>query len=492
MASHKRGPQKGCMPDHILRTFLVINFVDNLLTKSVLTCCLVVATSAFAGQEVTEIPISDWPTGRAALGGGMHVRRNLYHAVDDVSDWQVDVVPMLLYNGKYVFSRGTALGVHILNKQSVELNLLARVRFDSLEPGDSTFYEGIEARRQTLDGGAEMRVRGDWGEVQAAWLTDTLDRHRGQSAELSYRYNFDYGRLTFSPFVSWEWRDGDMTNYYYGVSSEEARPGRPEYAPGNSQWFSFGLNTSYAMTDRVMFFGNIGFGTVDPAVKESPIVSASSATALYLGGAYVFGNLLDPEYRITRERASEWSWRLNYGYSANGNIVSDIDQGDFSGSEFADTAIGGITVGKLLAEGPHADFTGRFALYRHFEANDGNGDFNSYAVYLMAMGSGYGAWSREEWFRWGFGFGLSFAEKVPIAERLEQESEGKETSRLLSYLEMQLDFPLRRLFKAKSVRNCYLGITTVHRSGIFGSSDVLGDVAGGSDWISLHLECLRN
>ena len=49
----------------------------------------------------------------------------------------------------------------------------------------------------------------------------------------------------------------------------------------------------------------------------------------------------------------------------------------------------------------------------------------------------------------------------------------------------------RRLFKSEAVRNCYTGLSIVHRSGIFGTSDILGDVAGGSDWITAHLECKR-
>jgi outer membrane protein len=460
-----------------------------LLAKATLACCLIVATSAFAGQEVTELSFSSWPTGSAGLGGALHIRQNVYRPADTVSDWPIDLVPLLLYKGKHVFSRGTAAGVHVLNKHAVELNLLARVRFDNLDPGDSVFYEGVEAREQSIDGGVEMRVRGQWGELKAAWLADTLGRHNGQSAELSYRYTFDYRRLRVSPFVNWEWRDEDLTDYYYGVSADEARPGRPEYAPGSSQWFSLGLDTSYALTDRVMIFGNIGFDSIDPAVRKSPIVDASRATTFYLGGTYTFGNLLEPEYNTVPERASEWSWRVNYGYSADGNIV---DQGNFNADEFSDATLGGITLGKLLVAGERADYSARFAVYRHFEASEGNGTFNSYALFLSAMGRGYGAWSREEWFRWSIGFGLSFAEKVPIPEQLQQGAKGKKTARALSYLDMQVDFPLRRLFKAKSVRNCYAGISVVHRSGIFGSSDVLGDVAGGADWITAHLECVRN
>jgi outer membrane protein len=85
---------------------------------------------------------------------------------------------------------------------------------------------------------------------------------------------------------------------------------------------------------------------------------------------------------------------------------------------------------------------------------------------------------------------MSYAEKVPIAEQRKQASSGNNTSHFLNYLELQLDFPLRRLFRERNaLSDCYAGITVVHRSGIFGTSDILGDVAGGADWITAHLEC---
>jgi len=451
----------------------------------------VAAGSAFAGQEVTEIPISGWPTGAAALGAASIGAQNPYYTTDDGDDWKSDLIPLVLYNGKYVFFRGTAGGIHLVNRDAVELNLLARARLHRLDPGDTAFPEGVDPREQSLDGGMEIRLRGDWGELQSAWLTDTLARHRGESAELSYRYTFNFGRLTLRPFVSWEWYDDDLTNYYFGVSPEESQSGLPEYAPGSSNWLSVGLNTSYALSDRTMFFANMSLGDVDSTVKDSPIVDASTRAAFYVGGAYVFGNSLEPEVGYTPERASEWSWRVNFGYAAEDNVVGGIEQGVLIRSTHANTRIGGITLGKLIAAGPRADITGRLAIHRHFEGNDGNGRHNSYAMYIMAMSRGFKGWTRDEWFRWGFGFGLSYASKIPITEQREQAKEGKNTSHLLSYMEMQLDVPLRKFIKARPVQNCFAGLTVVHRSGIFGRSDLLGDVSGGSDWITLHLECAR-
>jgi hypothetical protein len=119
------------------------------------------------------------------------------------------------------------------------------------------------------------------------------------------------------------------------------------------------------VSDRIQFFANLGFTGVDTVVSDSPLVEEDSTSAFFAGGTYIFGNVRRPESFISSERAGEWSWRLNYGYQAEGNIVSEIDHGDFSKSEIADTNIGGITFGKLLTDGPRVDFTGKLAVFRH-------------------------------------------------------------------------------------------------------------------------------
>jgi outer membrane scaffolding protein for murein synthesis (MipA/OmpV family) len=445
-------------------------------------------------QDVAEIPLFDAPSGTAALGGGLRFGQSPYLAPDNEDQRQVDLIPMYLYEGRYLFARGTQGGVHFVNNDLWELNLLLRYRFQKLDPSSNSFYEGLEKREQSLDGGISMRFRPSWGEINASYVWDTLNRHNGEEAQLSYRYNFLLGPWTVSPFIGWSWNDANLTNYYFGVSEAEALPDRPAYAPGESQWLRFGVNTSYQLTDRILLFANIGFAGTDTEVLESPLIEEAAASAAFIGGTYVFGNARRSDYIMSEERKGEWSWRINYGYQADGNIVSEIDQGDFSRSSVAEDArIGGITLGKLLSEGPRVDFVGKVAAFRHFEEDEGNGNFWSYAAFIMARGKGYSPWSKEEWFRWGFGFGMSYAETVPIAEQRKQTGDGAKgnTSHFLNYLEMTLDFPLRRISKANWLQRCYAGLSIVHRSGIFGTSDILGDVAGGADWITAHLECTR-
>ncbi|MGI9235458.1 MAG: MipA/OmpV family protein [Woeseiaceae bacterium] len=446
----------------------------------------VLATSTGLTQEVSEISVPKAPAGTAALGAGARIAQNPYFETDSRD---LDLVPLYLFEGKYLFARGTSGGVHLLRNDVFELNLYTRYRFQQLDPDGNDFYAGLEEREQTLDAGVQLGIRQKWGEIKLDWVTDTLHRHDGEEVRFSYRYRFDAGPWSISPFVSWSYQDEDLTNYYFGVSDAEATAERPAYRPGDAQWVSFGVNTSWQVSDRFLLFGNVVFGGAESEVRDSPLVEEDSFSSTFMGGTYLFGNVRKPDYIMDEERYGEWSWRLNYGYQAEGNIVGEIDQGDFSKSDTADTNIAGITLSKLLSDGKRFDFFGRFAVFRHFEDDEGNGEFSSYAAYIMAMGTGYSPWSKKELFRWGLGFGMSYAETVPIVEQRKQAAKDDNTAHFLNYLELSLDFPLRRVSRARWLQGCYAGLSIVHRSGIFGSSDILGGVSGGSDWLTAHLEC---
>lgn len=445
--------------------------------------------SPLAAQEVTEIPFFHADPGTAALGGGIRGGQSPYLETTNEEQRKLDLIPLYLYEGRWLFAHGTAGGVHIINKDAFQFDVYTRWRFQKLDPDSNEFFDGLEERKQTLDAGLRIGTRQKWGDLSLSWLTDTLDRHNGQEVQFTYRYRFERGSWTFSPYITWFWQDENLTDYYFGVSPGEATPERPAFSAGESQWLGFGLNTSWHLTDRTVLFANVVFAGSDSDVTESPLTEEAGASQLFIGGTYIFGNARKAAWIGDEERAGEWSWRVNYGYQADGNIISEIDHGDFSKSELADTNIGGVMFSKLLTDGKRVDYLGRFAMYRHFEDDEGNDNFWSYNAYIMVMGAGYKGWTGEELFRYGFGFGMSYAENVPIAEQRKQANSGGNTSHFLNYLELQLDFPLRLMSKARWLQNCYAGVTVVHRSGIFGTSDILGDVAGGADWITASLEC---
>lgn len=441
---------------------------------------------ARAQSETASLPIMDAPPGTTALGAGVRVPLTPYTHSED----QRDIVPLYLYEGRTAFVHGTSIGAHVWRHEGLTIDVLGRYRFWQLDPEPHEQLEGIRARRQTVDAGLALALDRSWGRFRAEWLTDLLDRHEGDELKLSYRYGFELDAWSLSPYVELGFLDDELSNYYFGVSEEESTEGRPQYLPGRSVNFGYGINTSYSLAPNFELFANLGITELDSGLFESPLVDKALDPSVFVGGNYYFGSTLSRPEAELGPRSGEWSWRLNLGYQAQGQIVGEIDQGDFSRSVDADTGIAGLTLSKLVNEGERADYYGRFALFRHLEG-DAQRNFFSVAAYVMAMGEGYSPWSDEVSFRWGFGMGLSYGQRVPVVEQIKQKRDDENTSRFLNYLEMTVDFPVDRILSGERFDDCFVGLTTVHRSGIFGSSDLLGDVAGGSDWITLHWECLR-
>jgi hypothetical protein len=299
----------------------------------------------------------------------------------------------------------------------------------------------------------------------------------------------DRGHWNFSPYVNLTRQSQELVDYYFGVDTNEVMPGRPEYTPGSAFNYALGLNTSYRWRRHVLFFANASLWTLDDEILGSPLTDSRRGITTYFGAAFFAGNIYDPS-KVDPDRESQWSWRLNYGYQVAGNIVGTVDQGDFSKSTRSDANIGGFTLGRRVIHGERIDFHARTSVYRHFE-EPFQDDFFSFAAFLEAMGTGYFPWSETPSFRWGFGFGFDYAQSVPQEEQIKGIEKGRDTNQFLNYLEMTVDFPLSKITKAKALRNCWAGLTIVHRSGIFSTSDLLGNVFGGSDWLTAHWECIR-
>lgn len=437
-------------------------------------------------QEVARIPIIDAPAKTPALGGAIRMNSRLYQDEEGESD----LVPLYLYEGDYLFAHGTKFGLHLFRNDRFGINIGARYQFMKLEPDpENEFLDGIYERKQTWEAGIEGAVRGDWGILQAGWWTDVKSRHGGDIAELTYRYRWDFGRWMVSPYVTMRRLDDDVTAYYYGVSPLEARPGRPAYVPEEALNVEWGVNTWYQASESLFAFANIGVASLDGTIVRSPLVEEESSAAAFFGAGYLFGGGAKNVYD-EGQNESPWSWRVMYGYQAQSNIFPNLMAGRIQNSNVAGTNLAGFTVGKLFKGGDRVEWWGKASLYRHIE-EPRQEDFWSYNAYMIIMGKGYSPWSQNLLFRWGFGLGVSYAQEIPIVEQIKQAKKGEKTNRLLNYLEFQVDFPISRLIKSKFTRDCFLGMTVAHRSGIFATSDILGSVNGGSDWVNLSYECVR-
>ncbi|MFU8817553.1 MAG: MipA/OmpV family protein [Pseudomonadales bacterium] len=427
-----------------------------------------------------------------SIGAGFSIRHgnDIYRNVSDIasneSGLRSDLLPLFLYEGKRVFARGALAGVHLQQRPGVAVDLVARYRFDRLEPSRDPFFAGMQERRQTLDGGLSLAVSGRLGEVSLLALTDLLGRHRGEEFDLSYRYPAGTDDWQLSPYVSLLYQSADLTDYYYGVRANEAAPGRPAYQADAAAFWRYGLDASYRLSRGWHAHGGVSVEQVPDTVRDSPLTEEAWRLRAYGGVRYYFPSVSDST-AIDPEREAVWSWRVNAGYTAEADFWMILG-GALRGSEDVDTNLAGFTIGRLLDERGAVEYWGRFSINRRFERGNQD-DFFEFVGYGMALARFHSPWSQREWFRYGIGFGVSYGEQVPWIEKVKQRRRERPTSRTLIYLEGQLDFPLRNLFGAGALQHCYAGLSLVHRSGAFGTADLLGNVAGGSNVVTGHLEC---
>lgn len=465
-----------------------------LIVRGVLLGLCVMASEAYAGLPDTRTSVNDVPEGTVGLGAALRRGTSPYVGVDNISgllnDNKTDLVPLYLYEGKWLFAHGTSAGAHLLKHEWLKVDLLAKYRFNRLESDATAYFNGLRDRDQTVDVGFSATALGDWGALSTTWVNDVLGVHNGYEWDFTYSYSWEPGRWSLSPFISYVYQDSDLTDYYYGVDIAEALADRPFYQPDSAGFWRAGINTSYWATSRLLLFSNIASQHVDSEILNSPLVDETQLTSATFGFAYLLGNARDDSTkRSDSERSGEWSWRLNAGYQAEGPFTRTLT-GILKRSEDVHAYMAGLTLGKLISDGKYIDYWGRLSLNRRLE-NGNQSDFGEYNAYVMAMTTAHSPWTSEEWLRFGIGFGFSYASEVPYIEQVKQAKRERNTSRFLNYLEGQLDVPLRLVFDNKAVRNCYVGISLLHRSGIFAKSDILGSVSGGSDMVTGHIECKR-
>ncbi len=451
---------------------------------------LVTAPAALA-QEVMRLELVDPPQQMPALGGGL--RAGSYNYVGETA--RTDLVPLYLYDGERIFAHGTSIGVHLIDADAFTFDVLGRVRYDQLDPKSNTELSHLNKRKFSADAGVSATLKGRLGQLSLTAVADTLGRSNGSEVDLTYRKQFSWGPWGVTPYIGVFWQDEKLTGYYYGVSAAEATPEYPEYTPGEAVNVEWGINSSYQITDHFFAFANVGFDSLDSTIFNSPIVRAKHNAYGFLGAGYIFGDHkrkpVPAEYQAAYESAPKWTWRLHYGYQIHHNIFPLPMAGLVYKSDRIPGVTpqqAGLTISRLVQKGKKIDFYGRFGLFRHFE-KPFQEDFFSYNAYVTALFKVFSPWTDEIAFRWGGSFGVSYADSIPGEEYYKFDLKGFPSSRLLNYLEVQIDFPLKRLIKSERVDGCYLGAVITHRSGIFGTADVFSNVAGGSDWFGLSLEC---
>ena len=395
------------------------------------------------------------------------------------------MLPIYLYEGEHFYLHSNRLGLKFDIDSRRRLDVFVSRRLES-SPVSSVpeSLAGMATRTTESDAGLSYEQRFDWGKVFIEYLRDTSHTSGGGELKVGYSGEGTRGGLRFIPYLTASVRDAKLNDYYYGVTAAEATADRPAYSAGGGVNATAGLNARYDLSLHWHLLAGLSATYWASAVRDSPIVDARGVQlAGFAGFAYEF----EPSPPRSWESGTPLFVKVLYGRSSTCNLlpIMELRCGTLGTDE--KTSIAAIDLGVPFYENPDRwSFVGYVGLLRHYE-RDLQPDSWQVNAYMKVFYWGF-PWSKSVRTRVGFGAGLSYAQAVPFAEAQSQAERGRNTSKLLQYLDPTIDVSVGDLFGSKKLHETYFGLGVSHRSGIFGMAQLFDNVNGGSNYIYTYVE----
>ena len=419
----------------------------------------------------------------AAVGAAVRPEQSLYRGVGV----RYDMVPLFVYEGDFAYLYAYRAGLKLLAQPDRRIDIFLSHRFESF-PYDHMpeSLAGMAARGPEMDAGVSYEQRNEWGKVFGEYLHDVSGMSKGSELRLGYSINRRNGRVQLNPSFILSARDSKLNDYYYGVMPSEANAERPAYQPGGGINATFGLYARYDLTDRWQLLAGISATRWASGVRQSPIVDDHTLQfSGFAGFAYDFA----PKKEEPRQEHEPLIVKALHGRSSDCNLLPIMEFSCTSTSTVDHTSVDAIEFGRPIQErlnGWPVDIVGYLSLLHHDE-HGLQSDSTQVNAYIKAFYYGF-PWSGSVRTRIGFGAGLSYAQMVPFVEARDQAARGRNTSKLLLYLDPSIDVSVGDVLGIRSLRETYFGFGVSHRSGIFGYSQMFSNVDGGSNYIYTYVE----
>ena len=221
------------------------------------------------------------------LGIGATVTTSEYRGVERLGT----ALPLLGYEGDWLYLRGLSGGVHLFKNEhheiNVQLSYLPQNFYASWS--ESSAMRKLDDRYSSAMAGINYRLRTDLGVLAATLSTDALGVNNGVTANASYSYPIRFASMSLTPTLGVQWTDVNYNDYYYGVSKSEAQAsGLSHYspqaalAPYGELTLRVGLSDSWSafVSGKALFLGE--------EVSNSPMVERSNKYSLSGGFLYAF------------------------------------------------------------------------------------------------------------------------------------------------------------------------------------------------------------
>lgn len=213
-------------------------------------------------------------------------------AVYKGADSNIVPFPMLGYEGKHIYLRGTEAGIRIL-PAGAPTNIIFRLAYDPriLKPEDSDDLDikKLDERKAGALAGVTFEGNNQYGVFQASLGTAVSSDKTGVYAEVVYKKPFNMGLYGFTPEIGYAFNSDKLNNRLYGVSAEEAARTRfDEFDASWSGQIFVGIGGYAYLIRNIRLIASLRYTKLDSDLANSPIIDDDTAVSGTLGATYVF------------------------------------------------------------------------------------------------------------------------------------------------------------------------------------------------------------
>jgi len=268
------------------------------MTRLALLLVLLLAGPGFAAEKPGDATESRWRLG-AAFGYG--VRSNPLVQSDDIP---IIVDFDIAWFGEHWFFDNGDLGVTFADNDALTGSLVARVNSDRVFFGntDTRFVEfdltGAPLasavpfeppdRDYAVELGIELLTDGNWGALQLSAFHDVSGTHGGFEIHADYSFGWRAQRLYIEPSLGASYKSGDLNNYYWGVTPEEAGVVAFPYEAGAGVNWHARFMLGYQLSRRWSLSLVAEYERLNDEAAASPIVEDQDVLGFFAGAGYRF------------------------------------------------------------------------------------------------------------------------------------------------------------------------------------------------------------
>ena len=202
------------------------------------------------------------------------------------------------FTNDWLLIRGENVGLRFVSESQWEVGLVGRVQTLGHGLSGNEQLNGIEDRNWALEIGPLIGFRRWPIHLQFRSYWELPNRHSGSTSELEFSWPRQFGRGFVVPAVRLLHMSSGYSNYYFGVSEQEATETRPSYRPGTATNVEVEVVLGYELTPRWLLKASIGLEHLDSAITASPIIERDRLWSGSVGLAYN-ADVFTPRHRGT-------------------------------------------------------------------------------------------------------------------------------------------------------------------------------------------------